>query len=1350
MLFNLKLWNLGQRTRSRRQRRGLSTRTLGQTETLECRQLLSAVDPFANSPDQVPVVSLSHWGTGLQSGVIENSGDVDTFRFVAPVSGTMTITQTGDSPAGLDSLLRVLDGTGHEIAGDDDGAGNLNSRVQISVNAGETYFAVAAGSGNSKGGYSLLWQMDYGLSVSSTNQGYWYPYEIGAGDFDGDGRQDIAVANAWNVKVQMGNGDGTFRSPMTYDIGAECYAATVADLNGDQRLDLVVGVRDRGAAVFLGNGDGTFRSPNYFSASAGSNMSFSLADFNEDGRLDLASAGENLSVMLGKGNGSFYAPLDLGVPSRSVVAGDFNQDGHQDLAALGSEGVHLRLGRGDGSFDSGFHDGTVSAWTNGLAAADFNHDGQLDLAATSSGSGVVAVMLGTGDGAFQTTTIANLDGSDIATSDFDRDGNTDIAMTTGGGDLVVLLGNGDGTFQVPARQSLGASPTWWDTYSSAVTVADFNGDGRPDLAASKFLTRVVVLTNTSTATWMTPTIPVVTPIQPPVTNDQTVVLDPDNLDPDISMPILPTSAGPDEGPTEIAEWTGTPLGSLEAVTDDTLAGIDPLNHGFTEPDDFHDWLPDAPGDTIADVVVTPPDFADDLNSSPNIAPLILIAGFDEDGFVTDEDVPTREISFSIGDSETPADELIVTVQSSNTELIPEEGIVLSGSAANRTLVLTPAANQYGFATIVISVSDGQQKTESTFDLTVRPINDVPTVGELPAVVIAEDEAFGGFDFEVGDVETATEDLVVTATSLAPWLIATEDIVVSVSGSGSSWHISFTPMPNAFGEGDVLVDVSDGTDSQQVVMHVTVLPVNDLPTISEIDDQVTDEDVTTSPISFTIGDPETDADHLSITVTSSDSHLFPAGDIVITGAGAERSLILTPAANQYGSATITVLISDGEATVTREFVFAVSPVNDAPTLSPIANQTIEMESTSPSIALTLGDVDNDAESLMLRAHSSNPSLVPNANIHFSGHSEQRSLTVTPAPNQSGSATITVTLSDGESEVTQTFLLTVLRSHLMLTLTGSQSLQLSAGINGRVVALINGVSNAQAATFFASDVRNLTVTGGSGANRIDLSAVQSATFNKLAQVVVDGGMGNDTLIGSGVGDSLLGGAGLDVLTGGMGNDVLDGGAGVDLLTVAADTNLVLSSSQMTGQGTDVVRNVETARLTGGTSANRFDASGFAGLVTLIGNAGNDTLIGGSGNDLLQGGDGADSIHGNAGNDILDGGTGHDTLLGGDGNDTLTGGTGDDALAGGLGNDKLTGDLGNDTLVGAAGNDSLQGGLGNDVLIGGTGNDTLAGQGGADTLAGAGDGRPRDLGDRLLTDSLDRIDETFRRQYVWLDLL
>ena len=496
MLFPFQAWCERRKSRSARRR----SYTVERIERLERRMLLSAPDDFGNTFDTATPLNLSSWGAGMQSGQIETAGDVDMFKFVAPVSARMTITQSADAKSSLDSSLVVYDGSHHEIARDDDGVGNLNSQVQIAVTAGTTYYALAGGAGSSAGSYVLSWQTDYGFNLASTNYGFWYPYGIGTGDFDRDGKLDMMVANAFSVQVMLGNGDGTFRAGANYNNGEENYGVTVADFNADHLLDVAVGVRDRGVGMFLGNGDGTFRPPAYFSASNGYNMSIAAADFNEDGVLDLTTAGESVSVLLGKGNGSFFTPRDQGLSARSVVTGDFNRDGHQDLAALGPDGVSILLGRGDGTFDRGSTDITVAGWNGGLASGDFNKDGIPDLAATWPGSGKVAVLLGLGDGTFRATTYAYTGGSSIAVSDFNRDGNADLAIATGGGgDLVVAFGNGDGTFQAPLRYSVGEASSSWDIYTSFVFAADFTGDGKPDLAVTKFQNRVVLFVNTSGA-----------------------------------------------------------------------------------------------------------------------------------------------------------------------------------------------------------------------------------------------------------------------------------------------------------------------------------------------------------------------------------------------------------------------------------------------------------------------------------------------------------------------------------------------------------------------------------------------------------------------------------------------------------------------------------------------------------------------------------------------------------------------------------------------------------------------------------------------------------------------------------
>ena len=1552
MLLSFKTWSKSLRSRSSTRRGASHSNNVARMESLERRDLLSALpsdgpagtwqgaadSPFVrwnsdlqfSSPSSLAVADFNNDGhSDLAVGIDDTTGG-NLWLLSGRGDGTFSSSQRTGEP-GLATAIAAADF-------DRDGRVDIveanSTRNVVSVfrqttdggfagpfssNVGEFNHARALLAASLPGGgpSALLIVHDINMGggldrVSMTGVGnldpggihfggHWFfnagighgPAAMAVGDFDLDGRQEVAVANAGDNTVALGYSNGSMMGvSQTIGVGRTPLGIVSGDFNGDGQPDIATAnFGSRSVSVLMNHNGNLQRASDIVGLGA---RAIVAADFNVDGIMDLATVGwtselvaEDLGdeilyshrmtdvvcLSYGNGNGTFAEPIvvQLGTseiedgeqagyvgPSALTVA-DLNEDGRPDLAVAnpGRGIVSILLNQRPNDppveVDDDLVDGVELTVQTRAYVANLRSD-FVSVIDTTTNAVVQQISIGFGqvgidvspDGTRAYATL--MDSSDLAADPWGRVGSVAVIDTVAGsvlttihnvapyladvtvsprGDIVLLTDHFNNVVRVlsTANNSIVASIP----VGSAPDQVAFSPDGR--LAyVSNILSWTVSVIDTATLT-------VVATIGGVGAGANTVCVSPDGsrvyvgshwngvsvIDTNSNTvianlplnspngPVVAMALTPDGTKLYVTDrhhssqtpnnvWVvNTATNSVEArisvdagfdgglvvssdgailyasaATNNTVLAIDTATNQIITAISVGQVPHSIATGTISIQVVSP-------TPPSSAAPVITISGLEPDGIATDEDVPTKEILLQFGDADTPADELIVTVQSSNPELIPEEGIALSGSGATRTLVLTPAANLYGFATIVVSVSDGEQTTESTFVLTVRPVNDVPTVTELPELTIEEDTAFDGFEFGVGDVETEVEDLVVTATSLAPWLIATEDIVVS--GSGANRHISFTAIPNAFGEGDVLVDVSDGTDSQQVVMHVTVLPVNDLPTISAIDDQVTDEDVATSPISFTIGDLETDADSLSITVFSSDPSLIPEDGIIIEGVGAERSLILTPAANQYGSATITVLISDGEATITREFVLTVNPVNDAPTLSPIANQTTEMEITSPSISLTIGDVDNDAESLTLRAHSSNPTLVPNANIHFGGHGEQRSLTVTPAANQYGSATITVTLSDGETEVSQTFTLTVLHSNLKLTLTGSQSLQLSADVDGRVIALINGVPNSTARTFLASDLRMLTITGGTGANRIDLSAVQPAKFVNLSRVNVNGGAGNDTLFGSGLNDDLLGGAGndsllggggndlldgqagLDTLTGGRGFDTLDGGTGVDLLVESANerweliqtteypkyVKFTLTSSQMFGLGTDTLRNLESAKLVGsGGYLNHFDAAGFTGTVTLIGNAGNDTLIGGSANDLLQGGDGADSIQGNAGNDIIDGGTGHDTLLGGDGNDTLTGGKGDDALAGGLGNDKLTGDLGNDTLLGAAGNDSLQGGLGNDVLIGGTGNDTLAGQGGMDTLAGAGYGRVRDTGDRLTTDSLDRIDETFAITFAWADLV
>jgi len=193
-----------------------------------------------------------------------------------------------------------------------------------------------------------------------------------------------------------------------------------------------------------------------------------------------------------------------------------------------------------------------------------------------------------------------------------------------------------------------------------------------------------------------------------------------------------------------------------------------------------------------------------------------------------------------------------------------------------------------------------------------------------------------------------------------------------------------------------------------------------------------------------------------------------------------------------------------------------------------------------------------------------------------------------------------------------------------------------------------------------IESAKVLLGDGENKIDATDFPFP-------VVLDGGPGNDTLIGSKVGDILLGGDGADsvnggdgddTVSGGSGNDSILGGAGIDLLSEEGDVYFRLTATSLSGLGKDVLSGIENAFLKGGPSRNRIDAAAFKmGQVTLFGLGGNDTLIGGDLLDLLFGGDGNDSLSGTRGDDGLFGGPGDDLLDGGQGRDSGDGGDGID---------------------------------------------------------------------------------------------
>src|SRR5581483_4655388 len=324
------------------------------------------------------------------------------------------------------------------------------------------------------------------------------PEALAVGDFNRDGKLDLAVANnsSNNVSVLLGDGAGAFaltgESPVA--AGGAPNGVATGDFNRDGILDLAVANTGGGLSIFIGNGDGTFDPASTPTVAADTTpAAVVIGDFNGDGKLDLAVANngsDNVSILVGNGDGTFLSAINTGVGTGPIAlaAGDFDRDGVPDLAVVNSGGgVSILLGVGDGNFTqplgSPFGVGTTPS---AVAIGDFDGDGIPDLAVANSGSGNVSVLLGNGDGTFAAAVNFSVGSSpsSVAAADWDGDGKLDLAVGNAADDNVsILIGDGDGGFSSFLATAVG-SPFAVGSTPSALVAGDFNRDGKLDLAAA--------------------------------------------------------------------------------------------------------------------------------------------------------------------------------------------------------------------------------------------------------------------------------------------------------------------------------------------------------------------------------------------------------------------------------------------------------------------------------------------------------------------------------------------------------------------------------------------------------------------------------------------------------------------------------------------------------------------------------------------------------------------------------------------------------------------------------------------------------------------------------------------------
>ena len=695
---------------------------------------------------------------------------------------------------------------------------------------------------------------------------------------------------------------------------------------------------------------------------------------------------------------------------------------------------------------------------------------------------------------------------------------------------------------------------------------------------------------------------------------------------------------------------------------------------------------------------------------------------------------------------------------------------------NGNLIYTPVADYNGTDGFTYIVNDGTVDSSSaTVNLTIDPVNDVPTLTGTPATLSNGTEDIP-YTINVTNLLQGFSD--VESDSLSVSNLSATNGSLTTNNNGS---YTFNPTANYNGVVTLNYEVIDGKGGiTPVTNSFNLAAVNDAPIVANL---IADANATeNSAFSYTFAansfsDPNHDT--LSYIAKKSDGNALPSW---LKFDANNRTFTGTPANNDVGTLSVQVTASDGTLSTSDIFNIAVAKIKTGVSI----NLTTGVSS--------IGDAEGDILTYVQNQRGSdyNDTLIGNSNTNYlysfagddlldggsgidylyAGVGNDTLLGGIGNDNLYGEVgNDTLTGDDGNDLLTGGSGADVLDGGQ-----GIDTVIYTTSVAGVAINLANATaSSGDAEGDSISNVENVqgsnlndTITGNDSTNYLysfagdDLLDGGSGIDYLYAGVGNDtllGGIGNDNLYGEAGNDSLTGDDGNDLLTGGSGADVLDGGQGIDTVIYTTSVagvainlaNATASSGDAEGDSISNVENVQGSNLndtiTGNDSTNYLYSfagddllDGGSGIDYLYAGVGNDTLLGGIGNDNLYGEVGNDSLTGDDGNDLLTGGSGADVLDGGQGIDTViyttsvagvainlanaTASSGDaegdsisnvENVQGSNLNDTITGNNSSNSLYGYAGNDSLVGGSGIDYLYAGIGNDTLLGDTDNDDLYG-----------------------------------
>lgn len=1203
----------------------------------------------------------------------------------------------------------------------------------------------------------------------------------------GDGTFELWPVDGYNAPQdhEGSNQDGVDDGIIVADGAANPMFPLIADFNGDGLPDVVVSSNNgrHSVDVLIQSADHEFSVSD--SNPAGQNPQFmALGDFNEDDSPDVVVGALYNGVLVllngADGEGTLYQEggFYLSPNNQYVVVSDFNGDGHEDIAARGNLKARVSTLYGDGA---GHFPTSATFSTSGidgyLVAADLDNDGDSDLAVASASTNSVDLLMNDGDGRFDAPVSTVLDAAPwgIVADDFDQDGWVDVAVA-----------RKDNTTQVLWNQGL-----------VSVTPATFN----------------VAENSPKGATVGTVIVGGETPL--------TLVISAGNIDPDgdsrSAFAINAETGVITVNDSDDLDFETTPIFELSVTVTDagSLSDTAVITVELTNVDE--------PGNEPP--VVQDTEFSLDENTANGVEVGSIIAADIDAG-------DTLTYAISAGNSDTDGDgKAAFAIETTSGQISVNDSGDLDFETTpsfNLTVTATDAGGLSDTATVAIGLSDVISEPIQW------QVADGGNGHIYQAILVPDgitwDDAKLAAEAAGGHLATTTStaendfvfDLVADKPEFwnetwGPWLGGFQPGNSPEPGGNWQWvtgeDFDFTNWrrgePNNNGGEDALHYIfasSEWNDlkSSNYSTFGYLLEIENIPYAFTIAENRADGTVVgiieksglVDPVfSITEGNADPDGDGQAAFTISSTSGTLSVNDSGDLDFETSPHFTLTIQAEGIDGKSLT-------STAHIELVNVDEPGNESPEAEDSTFTLPELSVAGTSVgtvtatdvdagdtltyAITAGNSDTDGDgNVAFAIDSGTGQITVNDSNDLDFESKQTfnlTVKVTDTGGLSDSATIKINLTDvfeldgtlGDDILTGTS-----GNDVINGLAGDDTLSGSAGDDTLIGgAGIDRVSEQGDVNFILTDsqltglgvdtlsgIERATLIGGSGNNVLDASG-----FNR-GSVVLNGGAGDDTLIGSSMAGSFFySGLYYNIFTGGEGNDTLTGGIGIDCIKESGNVDFTLTDGQLTGLGTDHFNSMELAHLIGGSGNNRLDVSGFTGSRTVLeGGTGNDTLVGGAAEDCVR-------ARGNADFTLTDTqltGLGIDTLVNMD-NATLTGGAGDNLidvsgftgklvlLAGGDGDDTLIGRVGGIDRVLARGDidftltDSQLIGLGTDTfssieqaaLFGGAGNNSfdvsaftgsltiLEGGKGDDTLIGRASSIDRVLArgnvDFTLTDS------------------